>query len=322
MRIYWPAIVTAMMTCHAGISVAADAVGRVMSTTGSSQLVRNGQSQPMPPGSSIVLGDNFATGDGSLLELNVVDSSTLVLGSNTRMQLTNFRRDPDRSSVTQTVLDLGRGSLNVSTNRNGDPTVMVVTPLASVSIAGGQAGVFFDPDKNGAGLIVRNDNARVSITYNGRAILVPAGESVQIQPNGSVVLLPNTSPDLQNLPVFPRIDSANPRSVDGANIELRVEPAPSTTPTPATTATPTPTPGTTVTPTPTTAPTPTPTGIPGTSPTPQPSVPPTTPVTLQPTPTVTAVPSTPPNEPTPTDVPAPTLTPPPPTATPTPVSPF
>ncbi len=294
------------------------------SVTGSVEIVRNGSPESAMPGQQIVPGDKIVTGSAASASSAIPNNGVLVLGSKAGLTLDSLSVAANNPAKNRLTATLNRGSLSIDSGNDNSFSVIIHAADISVSIAGGTAGILLKKTPAGKVVIVRNGSSRAVIAVEGRTIVVPANESVSIDPNGSVVSTPSTDPDLQALPsINSRVSGPQPPDKDG--IELRIEVAPSAvaTPTPAPSRPPvtTPTPRGTTPPTPVvtpptptipTPPVPTPTSRPVTTPTAQPTVSPT------PEPTATAAP-------TPTGVPAtptPSLTPPPPTSTPTPVSPF
>ncbi len=337
MTLIRPVWLLALLLCVAhgarAESLAANASSQTQSVIGDTQIIRRGTPITPTAGTPIFAGDEIVSRESSRISATLLNDALFVLGENTAISVDSISLNPENPARNRAIFKLSEGSLNLDSGSDDNFSFIIRTDTASISVTAGVAGILLKKSPSGNELIIRNESARVIVTFLQRNIIVPEGRNIRIGPDGSTTFVPDSAPVLLDVPASDRGVIDGPATPDSVGVDLRIEVLPSTSPTPTQAPEPTPTQIGTTSPTPVvstptpTAPGITPTLAPAPSPTFVPIVTPTPPAptaTSAPTPEPT-VDATPTPTPSPTQggiTPTPTLTPPPPTSTPTPVSPF
>ncbi len=152
--------------------------GKVLSNMkGSVAFEDAGKSTPIAPSASAVVADKdvAVTGDDYLGRLQLPDSSTVTLASETRVQLAFFNQADVTSA--QFVIYNGKTRFKVEHPQGGKANYTFVTPTSTVAVRGteGDIGV----DGNSLTLNVYSATEPVQVTFsNGKILTVNAGQSL------------------------------------------------------------------------------------------------------------------------------------------------
>ena len=119
---------------------ASDAVGRVVTASADSTVLRNGVPVTVRPGDPILRADVLQTAGGTLA-VTFNDGSTLNLTANTRIVVSEFVYSPNGTGNSQ-LLDLVQGSLTfISGEVAHSGNMSIGTPVATMGIRGTVGGV-------------------------------------------------------------------------------------------------------------------------------------------------------------------------------------
>ncbi|MBV8424114.1 MAG: FecR domain-containing protein [Candidatus Eremiobacteraeota bacterium] len=169
------ALVLACVGIPANVRAAADKVLSNMKGTVSYEDA--GKTTAISPGASLAVADRdvAVTGDASLGQLQLPDSSTVTLASQTRVQIAFFNQADIANA--QFVIYQGKTRFKVEHPQGGKANYTFVTPTSSVAVRGteGDIGV----DGNSLTVNVYSATEPVQVTFqNGQVQLVRAGQSL------------------------------------------------------------------------------------------------------------------------------------------------
>src|SRR5581483_2397189 len=111
-------------------------VGKVVSVTGSAQIVRNGVAITVNTGDAVLKGDVVQTGTGGAISIIFTDTTTFNLSANARMVINEFVYDPN-GSANASLISLVQGTIGFVAGqvaKTGD--MKVKAPVATMGIRG------------------------------------------------------------------------------------------------------------------------------------------------------------------------------------------
>lgn len=93
-------------------------VGQVVKLRGSAEITRGRLSLPLPPGAALQAGDVVKTGAGTRLKLQFIDGSTIALGENAELKITEFTV-ADAPNTRAALMTLTQGTLHALAAKAG-----------------------------------------------------------------------------------------------------------------------------------------------------------------------------------------------------------
>ncbi|MBM4261029.1 MAG: FecR domain-containing protein [Deltaproteobacteria bacterium] len=131
------ATIVASLALLSGAVAWAD-IGQIKSLSGEVYLIRNSVQQRAAVGGLVQQGDVLATGANSSAGITFVDNSRLSVGSNTRIEIAQYRYDPTTQEGVF-LTDIKRGTLYVVSGtiakQPGEP-MKVRTPTTVIAVRG------------------------------------------------------------------------------------------------------------------------------------------------------------------------------------------
>ena len=164
---------------------AADAVGRVVTASADSIVLRNGAPVTVRPGDPILRADVLQTAGGAMA-VSFNDGSTLNLTPNTRIVVSEFVYSPNGTGNSQ-LLDLVQGSLTFISGEvahSGD--MRIGTPVATMGIRGTVGGVTTASDGTVQFYVSQSATGAVIMNAQGQIIanVVQDGPLIIVRPVG------------------------------------------------------------------------------------------------------------------------------------------
>jgi len=164
---------------------AADAVGRVVTASADSTVLRNGAPVTVRPGDPILRADVLQTAGGTLA-VTFNDGSTLNLTANTRIVVSEFVYSPNGTGNSQ-LLDLVQGSLTfISGEVAHSGNMSIGTPVATMGIRGTVGGVTTASNGTVQFYVSQSATGAVIINQQGQIIanVVQDGPLIVVRPVG------------------------------------------------------------------------------------------------------------------------------------------
>ncbi|WP_137043293.1 VWA domain-containing protein [Pseudolabrys sp. FHR47] len=164
---------------------ASDAVGRVVTASSDSTILRNGVPVTVRPGDPVLRADVLQTAGGTMA-VTFNDGSTLNLTANTRIVVSEFIYSPSNTGNSQ-LLDLIQGSLTFISGEvahSGD--MRIGTPVATMGIRGTVGGVTTASDGTVQFYVSQSATGAVIINQQGQIIanVVQDGPLIVVRPVG------------------------------------------------------------------------------------------------------------------------------------------
>ena len=165
--------------------VAGDAVGRVVTASADSTVLRNGAPVTVRPGDPILRADVLQTAGGTLA-VSFNDGSTLNLTANTRIVVSEFVYSPNGAGNSQ-LLNLVQGSLTfISGEVAHSGNMSIGTPVATMGIRGTVGGVTTASDGTVQFYVSQSATGAVIMNAQGQIIanVVQDGPLIVVRPVG------------------------------------------------------------------------------------------------------------------------------------------
>lgn len=169
---------------------ASDAVGRVVTASPDSTILRNGVPVTVAPGDPVLRADVLQTATGTMA-VTFNDGSTLNLTANTRIVVSEFIYSPSNTGNSQ-LLDLVQGSLTFISGEvahTGD--MRIGTPVATMGIRGTVGGVTTASDGTVQFYVSQSATGAVIINQQGQIIanVVQDGPLIVVRPVGPLQVI-------------------------------------------------------------------------------------------------------------------------------------
>ncbi|RDV03544.1 FecR domain-containing protein [Undibacter mobilis] len=169
---------------------ASDAVGRVVTASADSTIMRNGAPVTVRPGDVVLRADVLQTAGGTMA-VTFNDGSTLNLTANTRIVVSEFVYSPNGTGNSQ-LLDLVQGSLTFISGEvahTGD--MRIGTPVATMGIRGTVGGVTTASDGTVQFYVSQSATGAVIINQQGQIIanVVQDGPMIVVRPVGPLQII-------------------------------------------------------------------------------------------------------------------------------------
>lgn len=169
---------------------ASDAVGRVVTASSDSTILRNGVPVTVRPGDPVLRADVLQTAGGTMA-VTFNDGSTLNLTANTRIVVSEFIYSPSNTGNSQ-LLDLIQGSLTFISGEvahSGD--MRIGTPVATMGIRGTVGGVTTASDGTVQFYVSQSATGAVIINQQGQIIanVVQDGPLIVVRPVGPLQIV-------------------------------------------------------------------------------------------------------------------------------------
>lgn len=162
-----------------------DAVGRVVTASADSTILRNGVPVTVRPGDPVLRADVLQTAGGTMA-VTFNDGSTLNLTANTRIVVSEFVYSPNGAGNSQ-LLDLVQGSLTfISGEVAHSGNMSIGTPVATMGIRGTVGGVTTASDGTVQFYVSQSATGAVIINAQGQIIanVVQDGPLIVVRPVG------------------------------------------------------------------------------------------------------------------------------------------
>lgn len=162
-----------------------DAVGRVVTASADSTILRNGVPVTVRPGDAVLRADVLQTAGGTMA-VTFNDGSTLNLTANTRIVVSEFVYAPNGTGNSQ-LLDLVQGSLTfISGEVAHSGNMSIGTPVATMGIRGTVGGVTTASDGTVQFYVSQSATGAVIINAQGQIIanVVQDGPLIVVRPVG------------------------------------------------------------------------------------------------------------------------------------------
>lgn len=174
----------------APVPAASDAVGRVVTASPDSTILRNGVPVAVGPGDPVLRADVLQTARGTMA-VTFNDGSTLNLTANTRIVVSEFIYAPNGTGNSQ-LLDLVQGSLTfISGEVAHSGNMSIGTPVATMGIRGTVGGVTTASDGTVQFYVSQSATGAVIINQQGQIIanVVQDGPLIVIRPVGPLQII-------------------------------------------------------------------------------------------------------------------------------------
>ncbi|MBR9884351.1 MAG: FecR domain-containing protein [Oceanospirillales bacterium] len=166
------------------VQAANEPVGQVVLILGTPWVARGEREQMLTPEDSLHEEDRLVIPEGSRLLLKLRDDTTIWLGENSELELSHYRVESDKPSITLKFL---KGALRCITGLIGkqpsaDFTVETSTALIGIRGTEFWAGYIFEGDLGvamigGKGVYVENSLGRVALTQASQGTTVVPGQA-------------------------------------------------------------------------------------------------------------------------------------------------
>ncbi|HWK95691.1 MAG TPA: FecR domain-containing protein, partial [Pseudolabrys sp.] len=169
---------------------ATDAVGRVVTASPDSTILRNGVPVTVAAGDPVLRGDVLQTAGGTMA-VTFNDGSTLNLTANTRIVVSEFIYSPSNTGNSQ-LLDLVQGSLTfISGEVAHTGNMSIGTPVATMGIRGTVGGVTTASDGTVQFYVSQSATGAVIINQQGQIIanVVQDGPMIVVRPVGPLQII-------------------------------------------------------------------------------------------------------------------------------------
>ncbi|GHV55978.1 hypothetical protein FACS1894216_19390 [Synergistales bacterium] len=170
----------------AGELFAADDIGMVFMARGSVSATRGGQAVSLAVKDKIYANDVINTGAGAKAQLLLNDETSITLGENTTLEMSEFANTGKESRFSAR---LGKGLMRVITGeitKNNPEGFKITTPRATVGIRGTIVVIRVDENRETVTVL----NSEFTVLVNG--VEVPQDSTVTIGEDGSVTVEPLT----------------------------------------------------------------------------------------------------------------------------------
>ncbi|MGH7714598.1 MAG: FecR domain-containing protein, partial [Vulcanimicrobiaceae bacterium] len=169
------ALALTMLVIPSNVRAASDKI--LANVKGSVSYEDSGKTTPVAPNASIALADKdiAITGDVSLGQLQLPDSSVVTLGAQTRVQLAFFNQSDIANA--QFVVYQGKTRFKVEHPQGAKANYTFVTPTSSIAVRGTEGDIGVDGDSLTVNVYAASQP--VSVTFSGGKVqMVNAGQSL------------------------------------------------------------------------------------------------------------------------------------------------
>jgi FecR protein len=133
-------LLAVLLLLFSALSLAAEEVGQVLMVTGpASRLGADGADESLADKSAIFEGDTISTGDGSVMQLKMVDNALLILQPKTTLVIHRYHYPMGKVSEYAARIDLVKGRVRSVTGDLGESNhdaFRLNTPIAAIGIRG------------------------------------------------------------------------------------------------------------------------------------------------------------------------------------------
>lgn len=164
--------------------------GRISSYRGAVSI----DGKPVSLGTRVRQGARVQTGENAFVTIELPDSSSISLPSQSRIQVEQLRRILLTGTLDRSFrLEAGRSSSSVTPSRGSSPSFRVTTPLSVSAVRGTEFRVALDPSGERVATEVVGGTVGVEGAAGGDEVPVPSGFGIVARPAGldePVALLP------------------------------------------------------------------------------------------------------------------------------------